>query len=73
MTQAQFAKFLSIPRGTLSHHLKGRAISPSNLKKYSDGLNLDLAKYCIEEIKEDKNESNKDFKKKSTTTKGNDN
>ena len=49
MTQIEFANFLNIPRGTLSHHLKGRAISPSNLKKYSDKLNLDLAKYYIEE------------------------
>ena len=45
MTQIEFAKFLNVSRGTLYNHLKGRAISPSNLQNYSDKLNLDLAKY----------------------------
>lgn len=43
MTQVEFAKFLDVPRGTLSHHLTGRNISPKILKRYSDRLDIDLA------------------------------
>lgn len=48
-TQQQFAEFLGISRGTLSHHLTGRSISPKYIKLYSDKLNIDLAKIYIKE------------------------
>lgn len=43
MTQRDFAEYLDVPRGTLSHHLTGRKISSKILKRYSDKLNIDLA------------------------------
>lgn len=54
-TQQQFADFLGVARGTLSHHLTGRAMSPKYIKLYSEKLDIDLAKIYIKE-KEDKNE-----------------
>lgn len=47
MTQVEFAEFLDVPRGTLSHHLTGRKISSKILKRYSDKLNIDLASVYI--------------------------
>lgn len=47
MTQIEFANFLDVPRGTLSHHLTGRNISSKILKRYSDKLNIDLASIYI--------------------------
>ncbi|MCX0353225.1 helix-turn-helix domain-containing protein [Clostridium perfringens] len=52
-TQQQFADFLGISRGTLSHHLVGRSISPKYIKLYSEKLDIDLAKIYLKE-KEDK-------------------
>ena len=48
-TQQQFADFLGIARGTLSHHLTGRRISPKYIKLYSEKLDIDLAKIYVKE------------------------
>ena len=40
-TQQQFADFLGVARGTLSHHLTGRAMSPRYIKLYSEKLDID--------------------------------
>ena len=52
-TQQQFADFLGIARGTLSHHLTGRCISPKHIKLYSEKLNIDFARIYTKE-REDK-------------------
>lgn len=51
-TQQQFADFLGIARGTLSHHLTGRNISPKYIKLYSEKLDIDLAKLYMKEREE---------------------
>lgn len=51
-TQQEFADFLGVARGTLSHHLTGRTISPKYIKIYSDKLDIDLAKKFIKEKKD---------------------
>ncbi|ELU5587469.1 helix-turn-helix domain-containing protein [Clostridium perfringens] len=48
-TQQQFADFLGVARGTLSHHLTGRSISPKYIKIYSEKLDIDLANIYLKE------------------------
>ncbi|NFM24714.1 helix-turn-helix transcriptional regulator [Clostridium sporogenes] len=48
MTQKQFAELLGTDRGSIAHYENGRVPLPPTLKKFSDKLDVDLAKALME-------------------------
>jgi transcriptional regulator with XRE-family HTH domain len=48
MTQKEFARLLETDRGSIAHYENGRIPLPATLKKFSDKLDVDLAKALME-------------------------